>query len=88
MSELTDQHVATIKDAASKQTGADRRAFQAQVTLDYLGGVLVERNGCSVGLRARPATSGCFLPARCPASRLRSLIVESPLCWIGFVLRE
>lgn len=38
MSELTDQHIATIKDAASKLTGADRRAFQAQVTLDYLEG--------------------------------------------------
>lgn len=38
MNELTDQHIATIKDAASKLTGADRRAFQAQVALDYLEG--------------------------------------------------
>jgi hypothetical protein len=38
MHELSEQHVATIKDAASKLTGAKRRAFQAQVTLDYLEG--------------------------------------------------
>jgi hypothetical protein len=38
MSELTKKHISTIKDAAEKLTGAKRRAFQAQVTLDYLGG--------------------------------------------------
>ena len=38
MNELTDQHIATIKDAASKLTGAKRRGFQAQVALDYLDG--------------------------------------------------
>ena len=38
MHELTEQQVGTIKDAASKLTGPKRRAFQAQVTLDYLGG--------------------------------------------------
>jgi len=38
MNELTDQHVATIKDAASKLTGASRRAFQAKVALDYFEG--------------------------------------------------
>ena len=36
MNELTDQLIATLKDAASKLTGAKRRAFQAQVALDYL----------------------------------------------------
>ena len=36
--ELTDPMVATIKDAAAKLTGHLRRAFQAKVTLDYLGG--------------------------------------------------
>ena len=36
--ELTDPVVATIKDAAGKLTGHRRRAFQAKVTLDYLGG--------------------------------------------------
>ena len=35
---LTEQHISTIKDAARKLTGAKRRAFQARVTLDYLGG--------------------------------------------------
>jgi len=35
---LTEQHISTIKDAARKLTGAKRRAFEAQVTLDYLGG--------------------------------------------------
>lgn len=38
MNELTGQHIATIKDAASKLTGSDRRAFQARVTWDYLEG--------------------------------------------------
>ena len=38
MHELTEQQVGTIKDAASKLTGPKRRAFQAQVTLDYLEG--------------------------------------------------
>jgi hypothetical protein len=35
---LSDQMVATIKDAAAKLRGPDKRAFQAQVTLDYLDG--------------------------------------------------
>ncbi len=38
MNELTDQHIATIKDAASKLTGANRRGFQARVARDYLAG--------------------------------------------------
>ena len=38
MNQLPDQQVATLKDAAGKLTGASRRAFQAQVTLDYLDG--------------------------------------------------
>jgi len=38
MNELKEPHIATIKDAAQKLTGAKRRAFQAQVTLDYLNG--------------------------------------------------
>ncbi len=38
MSELTEQLIATIKDAARKLTGRKRRAFEAQVALDYLGG--------------------------------------------------
>ena len=38
MNTLTEQQIATIKDAAQKLTGAKRRAFQAQVTLDYLDG--------------------------------------------------
>lgn len=36
MNELKEPHIATIKDAAQKLTGAKRRAFQAQVVLDYL----------------------------------------------------
>jgi hypothetical protein len=36
--ELTEEMKATLKDAAAKLTGAKRRAFQAQVTLDYLNG--------------------------------------------------
>ena len=38
MNELTEAMVETIKAAAKKMSGADRRAFEAQVTLDYLGG--------------------------------------------------
>ncbi len=38
--ELTKGMIATLKDAAAKLTGATRRAFQAQVTKDYLNGSL------------------------------------------------
>jgi hypothetical protein len=38
MNELTKQHISTIRDAAKKLTGAKKRSFQAQVTIDYLGG--------------------------------------------------
>jgi len=36
MSILSEKYIATLKDAAKKLTGSDKRAFQAQVTLDYL----------------------------------------------------
>jgi hypothetical protein len=36
MSALTEQHIATIKDASKKLTGFKRRGFQAQVAIDYL----------------------------------------------------
>jgi hypothetical protein len=38
MNVLTEEVIASFKDAARKLTGAKRRAFQAQVTLDYLEG--------------------------------------------------
>ena len=38
MSDLTDQTIATIKSAANQLSGADRRAFQAEVTRDHLQG--------------------------------------------------
>ncbi len=38
MKELTKKQIVTIKDAAQKLTGDKRRAFQAQVTIDYLDG--------------------------------------------------
>jgi len=38
MTPLTEQQVVTIKDAARKLTGAKRRAFEAQVVVDYLDG--------------------------------------------------
>lgn len=38
MEQLTEQTIATIKDAASKLTGHKRRAFEARVALDYLAG--------------------------------------------------
>ena len=36
MEVLTQEVIATFKDAARKLTGPKRRAFEAQVTLDYL----------------------------------------------------
>jgi hypothetical protein len=38
MEVLTKEVIASFKDAARKLTGAKRRAFEAQVTLDYLDG--------------------------------------------------
>jgi hypothetical protein len=38
MNALTQEVIASFKDAARKLTGPKRRAFQAQVTLDYLDG--------------------------------------------------
>jgi hypothetical protein len=38
MSDLTDQTITTIKSAANQLSGADRRAFQAEVTRDHLQG--------------------------------------------------
>ena len=38
MKVLTDEVIASFKDAARKLTGPKRRVFQAQVTLDYLDG--------------------------------------------------
>lgn len=38
MMDLTRQQISTIQDGARKLTGTKRRAFQAQVTLDYLDG--------------------------------------------------
>jgi len=35
MTPLSKQYIATLKDAAKKLTGEKRRAFEAQVTLDY-----------------------------------------------------
>jgi len=36
MTALSEQHIVTIKDAFIKLTGYKRRAFQAQVAIDYL----------------------------------------------------
>ncbi len=36
--ELTPKVIATLRDAASKLTGSKRRAFEASVSMDYLGG--------------------------------------------------
>jgi hypothetical protein len=38
MNERKEPHMATIKDAAQKLTGAKRRAFQARVALSYFNG--------------------------------------------------
>ena len=36
MTTLSGEHITTIKDASKKLTGFKRRAFQAQVAIDYL----------------------------------------------------
>ena len=36
MANLLPEHIKTIKDAAKNLTGVKRRAFQAQVAIDYL----------------------------------------------------
>jgi hypothetical protein len=36
MIDLSEQHILTIKDASIKFTSYKRRAFQAQVAIDYL----------------------------------------------------
>ena len=38
MEELTPKTIETMRDAARKLTGPKRRAFEARVSLDYLGG--------------------------------------------------
>ena len=38
MEELTPKVIETLRDAARKLTGSKRRAFEARVSLDYLGG--------------------------------------------------
>ena len=43
---MTPDELKREKDAARKLTGAKRRAFQAQVTLDYLG--VVQQYSCSL----------------------------------------
>src|SRR5664280_545149 len=35
MATLSEQYIVTLKDAAKKLTGAKRRAFEAQVAIDY-----------------------------------------------------
>ena len=43
MISLSKKHITTIKDAAKKLTGAKRREFQAQVSIDYSKAPLAER---------------------------------------------
>ena len=50
MKVLTDEVIASFKDAARKLTGPKRRAFQAQVTLDYLDGSIWKADASSGGL--------------------------------------
>jgi hypothetical protein len=35
MATLSEQYIVTLKDAAKKLTSSKRRAFEAQVTIDY-----------------------------------------------------
>ena len=64
---LSDQHINTIKDAAKKLTGDKKRAFQAQVAIDYLDSRprLAEtlfgwdRNAVALGLNERRTGMVC-----------------------------
>jgi hypothetical protein len=64
MTHLSEQHIITIKGAAKKLTGAKRRAFQAQVSIDYLNSTsrLAEktfgwdRKTVALGLPTAPGT--------------------------------
>ena len=42
MNVLTEEVIASFKDAARKLTGAKPQGFQGQVTSDYLGGERLE----------------------------------------------
>ena len=56
MNKLTEQQVATNKDASRKLTGVKRRAFQAQVVVDYVEGNPRDRRN----FRQRPARKRSF----------------------------
>lgn len=85
MNELTEQQIATIKDAATKLTGAKRRAFQAQVALDYLSGSPRRaervfgwwRNAVALGLNER--RSGIICLGNTSARGNRKTEVKQPL---------
>jgi len=55
MANLSAQHIKTIKDAAKKLTGVKRRAFQAQVAIDYLNSKphLAEKTFAGIAERLR-----------------------------------
>ena len=68
MTSLSEQHIATIKDAAKKLTGAKRRAFQAQVAIDYVNSKAYlaektfgwDRNTVTLGLNEHRTGLVCF----------------------------
>ena len=62
MTNLSAQHIKTIKDAAKKLTGAKRRAFQAQVAIDYLNSKphLAEMSGVNYPVRVTTITLAGF----------------------------
>ena len=57
MKVLTDEVIASFKDAARKLTGPKRRAFHAQVTLDYLEGIYLLTLSCESWVRGHPRRS-------------------------------
>ena len=72
--ELTDPVVATIKDAAEKLTGHRKRAFQAKVTWDYLGGS-ARRAETVFGWGREAVQRGL-----CEVQGLRQTLIVVPLC--------
>ncbi len=86
MNELTEAMVVTIKDAAKKMRGADRRAFEAQVVLDYLGGdarlaeTIFESSRKTVKRGLEELRTGIAIPDRPRKKLLKAEVKKSITC--------
>jgi len=81
MTSLSGQYIAAIKDAAKKLTGVKRRAFQGQVSIDYLNSmphkvnpIDFENSEGNLGLANALFT---FLAEKLPVSRWQRDLTDS-----------